>query len=69
MELLNPYHTQIAFVQSDTPVKPPVCTVARLYPEMFHLLVRKEANIETVTDLENKKIILMPEGSGSYALF
>jgi len=69
MMLLNSNEAQIALVQSDTPVKHPVRAVARLFPEMFHLLVRKEANIETVADFRNKRIALMPEGSGSYALF
>jgi TRAP-type uncharacterized transport system substrate-binding protein len=36
---------------------------------MFHLLVRTEANIQTVADLRGKRVALMPEGSGSYQLF
>ena len=69
MALLRDRGAQLALVQSDTPVERPVRAVARLFPEMFHLLVRKEANIQTVADLRNRRIALMPEGSGSYALF
>lgn len=69
MGRLRDNEAQLALVQSDTPVERPVRAIARLFPEMFHLLVRKEANIQTVADLRNQRIALMPEGSGSYALF
>jgi TRAP transporter TAXI family solute receptor len=69
MALLEDNQAQIALVQSDTPVQPPVRAVALLFPEMFHLLARTEANIDSVVDLRGKRVALMPEGSGSYALF
>jgi len=69
MALLRDNAAQLALVQSDTPVERPVRAIARLFPEMFHLLVRREANIQTVADLQGQRIALMPEGSGSYALF
>ncbi|MGF1459388.1 MAG: TAXI family TRAP transporter solute-binding subunit [Leptolyngbyaceae cyanobacterium] len=69
MGLLRDSEAQLALVQSDTPVERPVRAIARLFPEMFHLLVRKEAKIQTVADLRDQNIALMPEGSGSYALF
>lgn len=69
MALLRDNRAQLALVQSDTPVERPVRAIARLFPEMFHLLVRREANIRTIADLRNQRIALMPEGSGSYALF
>lgn len=69
MNLLRDDEAQLALVQSDTPVERPVRAIARLFPEMFHLLVRKESNIRTVADLRGQRIALMPEGSGSYALF
>ncbi|MEM1280601.1 MAG: TAXI family TRAP transporter solute-binding subunit, partial [Cyanobacteria bacterium P01_H01_bin.152] len=69
MSRLRDNDAQLALVQSDTPVERPVRAIARLFPEMFHLLVRKDANIQTVADLRNQRIALMPEGSGSYALF
>ncbi|MEL6400720.1 MAG: TAXI family TRAP transporter solute-binding subunit [Cyanobacteria bacterium J06626_4] len=69
MGLLRDDGAQLALVQSDTPVERPVRAIARLFPEMFHLLVRKDANIQTVADLRDRRLALMPEGSGSYALF
>ncbi|MGB7251181.1 MAG: TAXI family TRAP transporter solute-binding subunit [Phormidesmis sp.] len=59
----------MALVQSDTPVQPSVRAVAQLYPELFHLIAHKNANIRSMADLKGKRIALMPEGSGSYALF
>ncbi|WP_052288521.1 TAXI family TRAP transporter solute-binding subunit [Leptolyngbya iicbica] len=69
MTRLRDNTAQLALVQSDTPVERPVRAIARLFPEMFHLLVRQDANIQTVGDLRDRRIALMPEGSGSYALF
>lgn len=69
MLLLRDESAQLALVQSDTPVERPVRAIARLFPEMFHLLVRRAANIQTVADLQDKRVALMPKGSGSYALF
>lgn len=69
MDLLQTNAAQLALVQSDTPVQPPVRAVALLFPEMFHLLARTDTNINGVADLRGKRVALMPEGSGSYALF
>lgn len=69
MELLKGNAAQLALVQSDTPVQPPVRAVALLFPEMFHLLARADAGIDSVADLRGKRVALMPENSGSYALF
>jgi TRAP transporter TAXI family solute receptor len=69
MELIKDNAAQLALVQSDTPVQPPVRAVALLFPEMFHLLARADAGIDSVADLRGKRVALMPENSGSYALF
>jgi TRAP transporter TAXI family solute receptor len=69
MALLRDSKAHLALVQSDTPVEPPVRAVALLFPEMFHLIARTDADIASVADLQGKRIALMPEGSGSYALF
>lgn len=69
MDLLKTNAAQLALVQSDTPVQPPVRAVALLFPEMFHLLARTDADIDGVADLRGKRVALMPKGSGSYALF
>ena len=69
MALLRDNQAHLALVQSDTPVEPPVRAVALLFPEMFHLIARIDVNITSVADLRDKRIALMPEGSGSYTLF
>lgn len=69
MERLANRSVDLALVQSDTPVPPSVRAIAYVFPEMFHLIADKEANIDSVTDIQGKRIALMPEGSGSYDLF
>lgn len=59
----------LGLVQSNTQLGRDVKLVARLYPEVFHLLVRSDSGIESVTDLAGKRVALMPEGSGSNAAF
>ncbi|MEL7227056.1 MAG: TAXI family TRAP transporter solute-binding subunit, partial [Cyanobacteria bacterium J06576_12] len=69
MDSVQSNDSDLALVQSDTPVQPAVRAVAQLYPEMFHLIAHKTANIETPRHLQGKRIALMPAGSGSYELF
>ncbi|NJL37209.1 MAG: TAXI family TRAP transporter solute-binding subunit [Leptolyngbyaceae cyanobacterium RM1_406_9] len=69
MALLSRNQVQLAIVQSDTPVHSSVRAVAYLFPEVFHLLATEESGIEGMADLRGKRVALMPEGSGSYALF
>jgi TRAP transporter TAXI family solute receptor len=69
MTLLRDNQAQLALVQSDTPVEPPARAVALLFPEMFHLMARTDSGIASMADLRGKRVALMPEGSGSYALF
>ncbi|NJL47764.1 MAG: TAXI family TRAP transporter solute-binding subunit [Leptolyngbyaceae cyanobacterium SM2_5_2] len=69
MAQLRDGQADIALVQSDTPVEPPVRAVALLFPEMFHLIARTDAEINSVADLAGKRVALMPEGSGSFTLF
>lgn len=59
----------LGLVQSDTQVSPDVTLIARLYPEVFHLLARPGAEINDVSDLVDKRVALMPAGSGSNAAF
>ncbi|MCU0569522.1 MAG: TAXI family TRAP transporter solute-binding subunit, partial [Oculatellaceae cyanobacterium Prado106] len=67
--LVEQNQAQLAIVQSDTPPQPTVRAVAFLFPEVFHLIVRRDANINSLGDLKGKRIALMPQGSGSYTLF
>lgn len=69
MQLLRRHQVDLAIVQSDTSVAPQVRGVAGLFPEVFHLIAASDAGIERIVDLRGKRIALMPEGSGSYALF
>ena len=69
MEAIHNHTADLALVQNDTPIQPNVRAVAQLYPEMFHLIANKDANIQTMGDLKGKRIALMPENSGSYNLF
>jgi len=69
IDLLEQQQAQLAIVQSDTPPQPATRAVAFLFPEVFHLVVRPEAEIQTFNDLRGKRVALMPEGSGSYRLF
>ncbi|MBE9070579.1 TAXI family TRAP transporter solute-binding subunit [Leptolyngbya cf. ectocarpi LEGE 11479] len=69
MDDVHTHTVDLALVQNDTPVQPNVRAMAQLYPEMFHLIANKEANIDTLAALKGKRIALMPEGSGSYNLF
>jgi uncharacterized protein len=39
--------------------------IANLYPESFHLVVRKAANIKTMADLKGKRVSLDEPGSGT----
>ena len=59
----------MALVQSDTPVQSAVRAVAQLYPELFHLIANKSANVDSMADIKGKRVALMPAGSGSYELF
>lgn len=40
-------------------------TIANLFPESMHLVVRKDAGIESVKDLKGKRVSLDREGSGT----
>lgn len=69
VKLLESGAADLAIVQSDTPAHPSARAVAALFPEVFHVLVTPESDISRLADLQGKRIALMPEGSGSYALF
>jgi uncharacterized protein len=66
---LNQRKADLAIVQSDALPRPSVQAIAFLFPEVFHLLARPEANIQTIMDLAGKRVALMPQGSGSYDLY
>lgn len=69
LKLLQQKKAQLALIQNDTIVDGSTKAVAFLFPEVFHLMVRQDSQIDNVSDLEGKRIALMPKGSGSYNLF
>jgi uncharacterized protein len=69
MEDIQAHKVDLAFVQNNTLVQPNARAVAQLYPEMFHFVASKASGIKTIGDIKNKRIALMPTGSGSYDLF
>ncbi len=69
LELLYQNQAQLALIQSNSPIRPTVKAVAFLFPEVFHLIATTKSEIQSVSDLKEKRIALMPEGSGSYQLF
>ena len=68
-QLLKQGSVDLALIQSDTPLNQTTRAIAFLFPELFHLIVTKESNINQVKDLRGKLIALMPKGSRSHDLF
>ena len=68
-QLIQAQSVDLALVQSDTSVSPSTKAVSFLFPEIFHLIARKDSGIQQVSDLANQAIALMPKGSGSYNIF
>jgi TRAP transporter TAXI family solute receptor len=64
---LNP--VTLGLVQSNTALAGDVRLIARLYPEVYHLLARGDARIADVPDLAGKRVAVMPAGSGSNLAF
>ncbi|MDJ0572049.1 MAG: TAXI family TRAP transporter solute-binding subunit, partial [Pleurocapsa sp. MO_192.B19] len=69
LELLSDDRVQLALIQSDTIVSPSTKAIASLFPEISHLIVTKESDIDSFSELKGKRIALMPKRSGSYQLF
>ncbi len=69
VQQLHQKKADLALLQSDTVITPSTKAVSFLFPELFHLIVHKDANINRINDLEGKRIALMPKKSGSYAMF
>ena len=57
------YHGRHSFAESG-PIKN-LRAIANLYPEMIHIVVRRDAGILTVRDLKGKRVSLDREGSGT----
>jgi len=59
----------LGLVQSNTALSGDVRLIARLYPEVYHLLAHGDTGITDVPDLKGKRVAVMPAGSGSNLAF
>jgi TRAP transporter TAXI family solute receptor len=69
LELLGNQSVQLAIAQIDIPAPPSARSIASLYPEVFHLIVRANSPIKAVTDLRQRSFATPIKGSGSYQAF
>lgn len=69
LELLGNQSVQLAIAQIDTPAPPSARSIASLYPEVFHLIVRSNSPIKEVADLRQRTFATPIKGSGSYQAF
>ena len=69
LHMLEEGEVQLALAQNDTPASPSARAVASLFPEMLHVIAAPNSGIEVFGDLRGRRVALMQEGSGSYALF
>ena len=67
--MLEEGEVQLALAQNDTPASPSARAVASLFPEMLHVIAAPNSGIEVFGDLQGRRVALMQEGSGSFALF
>lgn len=66
-ELIKQPHMQLAIVQGGTVPIEQLATIAPLYLEIIHVIVRKDSDIQTIDDLEGRSIALGSAGSGARA--
>jgi TRAP transporter TAXI family solute receptor len=60
---------ELGLIQSDTILNRNSAIAARLFPEILHLIARRDAGIASIPDLKGKRVALLPHGSGGNALF
>ena len=69
LELLDSQSVQLAIAQIDIPAPTSARSIAALYPEVFHLIVRQNSPIKEVADLRKRTFATPVKGSGSYQAF
>lgn len=67
--LLDDGAVQLATVQADQATGNAARLVAGLYPDTFQIVVRGDSGIQTISDLQGKRIALPPEQSGEFEAF
>lgn len=66
MLLVEEGKAHLAFVQSDTDTKPNIRSIASMYVEAFHLVVKQGEKIDEFSDIRGKRVVTPPQGSGAY---
>ncbi len=69
LRLLKANQVQIAAVQADSPLIDEARLVARLFPDLFQLVVRVDSDIHKISDLRGKSLALPSTSSGQYKSF
>jgi len=66
MELLRTGKADFGTAQLDAELNDQIQTVALLYPQVFHMVVKADSDIRTPADLKGKKIATTSQNGGSY---
>jgi len=69
LELLENKSVHLAIAQIDTPTPTSARSIASLYSEVFHLIVRPNSPISQIPDLKKRNFATPIKGSGSYHAF
>jgi uncharacterized protein len=69
IDQLQEKRVDLAVVQNDVRATPDARTIAFLYPQLFHLIASTGSGIESVSDLEGKRVGTPPAGGGSHKSF
>jgi len=60
---------ELATVQADVKAGKSAYIISNLYPDYYHLIVRKDSNITSFADLKGKNMALPTKGSGQWISF
>ena len=69
LQLLKANQVQLAAVQSDSELINEARLMAKLFPDLFQLVVRDDSDIHTISDLRGKSLALPSTSSGQYKSF
>ena len=64
-ELLDAEQADLAIVQGDTVYDESIVPLTPLFPEIVHVIVRRDSGIRRISDLADHQVALGPEGSGT----
>ena len=69
IRLLDKGDLDFAAIPSDALTRPNFSLVASLYPDTYHMIVRKDSGIKSIHDLEGRRIAVPPITSAAYRSF